>query len=261
MSEDNYNVINEYFELIKSDESQIANLYNEDFVNWSGPQIPTNVKPYYSDYIAQKLLGKNNFGDLFTELDGSDRSEYFVSGHDGVVDLFTNREEEIFAKLLLGHKIGHLGHIIDYQMPLKKERGDDYGKVDLISLNANNKNAYLIELKMNLTGRKEETVLRAALEIETYYHVLSKDRFEKYISDKIDERYTNKKHPLYGINTNDLTIRKAVLYAVHKESGLPQELREENAGYYQNLKKLLAEFGTNLYVIDYTYPVHRTAIA
>lgn len=259
--EDNYIQIENHINQL-SEPKDIANLYDHKIVKWTGPKNPSIDQPYYSNYVAEKLL-EHNLYDLFSEIEGSDRNDYFVPDHDGVIETITNRKEEIFAKSLLAHKIKHLGTIIDYQMPLKNEQKDDFGKIDLISLNADTNTAYIIELKMNLAGRDEETVLRAALEIETYYHILkeNQDRFTAYLAKKIGERYSDNKHPFSNIDTNSLTIKKAVLFAVDKESGLPQELQEENAGHYQNLKKLLAHLGINVYVMPYRYPVQRIAIA
>lgn len=259
MNNQNYTKIDNHIEQI-SETEDIAGLYNEDFVNWSGPRNPSADQPYYSNYVAEKLLEKLNLHRLYSKIDGSERDDYFVKTHDGSIDKFTNRKEEIFAKSLFGHSVGHLGRVIDYQMPLKKKQTDDFGKVDLVSLNTDTNTAFLIELKLNLAGRDEETVLRAALEIETYYHALknNRDRFSEYISKKIEALFGNDKPN--GLNTKTVNIRKAVLFAIDKKAGLPQELKDENAGHYQYMRKLLAHLGTSVYVMDYTYPVQRIAM-
>lgn len=260
MSEDNYTKIDNYIKKI-NETKDIANLYNEDIVKWTGPLNPSGERPYYSNYIAEKLLEKCNLKNLFSQIEGNKRDDYFVKSHNGSIEKFTNRKEEIFAKSLFGHNIGHLGKVIDYQMPLKKVQADSLGKVDLVSLNANNNTAYLIELKLNLAGRDEETVLRAALEIETYYHAINKNRkrFVEYV-DKIIGKLYGKDKPK-GIDSKNIETHKVVLFAVDNESGLPQELMEENANHYQYLKKLLSHLGTNVYVMPYSYPIQRIDIA
>ena len=258
MSEDKYTKIDKHINKL-SKSKDIATLYNEDLVNWSGPQNPSDDHPYYSNYIAEKLFETHDIDNLFSKIEGSKRNNYFVGEHNGVIENFTKRKEEIFAKSLLSHDIQNLGTIIDYQMPLNGKQTDHFGKIDLVSLHADANTAYIIELKMNLVDYDVETVLRAALEIETYYNALIKNQqhFIKYIEAKIEERYSNKTHPFQSINTDKIGIRKAVLFAYDDESGLPKELKEENIGYYQSLKKLLVHLGIYVYVMPYRYPVQK----
>jgi hypothetical protein len=268
MSKDNYTQIENHINQL-SESKDVANLYDHKIVKWTGPQNPSDKKPYYSNYVAEKLLEKHDLHTLYSKINSSKRKDY-LTNHDGVTDEYNNRSsEKIFAKSLFGLPLEGLGRIIDYEMPLTEREGEDnvnnpkkYGDIDLVSLNADTNTAYLIELKMNLAGKKEETVLRAALEIETYYHILEKvkeNRFRDYIESKIDERYNS--HTLSDVNLDRLKIRKAVLFAVDKESGLPQELQDENAGHYSHLRKLLAHLGINVHVMPYRYPVQRISLA
>jgi len=265
MSKEKYDDIDKLFEALSEDPIHIETFYRDSLLNRSGPSYAD--KQYYSDYIAQKLLVKLKEKNLFKNGINKSRRGDYLTEHDGVIDEYNDTSsEKIFAKLLFGHPLDKLGRVLDYEMPLTERKGEDkiydpktYGDIDLISLNADTNTAYIIELKMNLVEKTEETVLRAALEIEAYYHALEKGTFKKYIDHHINERY--KKHKLSGVNLDKLNIRKAVLFAFDKESGLPQELQEENAGQYQNLKKLLAHLGINVYVMPYRYPVQRISLA
>jgi len=269
MSGGKYSDIDNYFARLKENPELIQTFYRrEELVNISGPR--STEEPYYSDYIAQKLLTKLKMKNLFEYGINKSRRGDYLTDHDGVTEEYNDRSsEKIFAKSLFGNSLDNLGRILDYEMPLTERKRKDnvdkpkqYGDIDLISVNVDTNTAYIIELKMNLAEKKQETVLRAALEIETYYHILERgiqNRFKEFIQSKIDERYNN--HTLSGVNLDKLKIRKAVLFACDKESGLPQELREENAGQYQNLKKLLAHLGINVYIMPYRYPVQRISLA
>ncbi len=64
-----------------------------------------------------------------------------------------------------------LGKIIDYEIPLKEKMSDKLGKIDIISVDSNGQSVRLIELKIkNKNG--DETLLRALLEIYTYYKLI-----------------------------------------------------------------------------------------
>ena len=265
MSEEKYSDIDNYFMELEESPELIETLYQDSLLNRSGPA--KTDKPYYSDYIAQILLAKLKEKNLFKDGVKKSKRKDYLTDHDGVTDVYHDGiSEKIFAKSLFGNTLDKLGTILDYEMPLTERKNKDeienpktYGDIDLVSLNADTNNAYAIELKMNLAEKKEETVLRAALEIETYYHSLVDETFKRALKYHISQRYEN--HKLASVNVDNLSIRKAVLFACDNESGLPQELREENAGQYQKLKQLLAHLGINVYVIPYHYPVQRIAIA
>lgn len=242
MSEENYAKIENHIEEI-TNPKDIAYLYNKNFVNWRGPTTPDKEKSFYTDYIAKKLLAELNIDTLFAKISSSNRDNYFIKEHDGVTHKHTNRTEEMFAKSLLRHRLKNLGKIIGYQMPLKDKQSDKYGKVDLVSFREDDSTAFLIELKM---AEKKETLLRAALEVATYRHIIEKDKLKKYLAEK-EERF--------GITKpNDLKIEKAVLFAVN-EKDQPKELLPKNKNYYKNLWDLLAKLNIGVYTIPYTYPV------
>ena len=85
------------------------------------------------------------------------------------IDLFNQSQKE--------GSIEHLGKILDYQTPLKGERKDPYGEIDLLSVNEKEKRVYILELKKNKADKKDdtsETLLRCILEAYTYYKLVAK---------------------------------------------------------------------------------------
>ncbi|MGM0587283.1 MAG: hypothetical protein ACQETE_02605 [Bacteroidota bacterium] len=256
MCDSNQKQIEAYFENLK-DQDDLDELYKHPMVNWKGPQNPGEDNPYYTEQIAKKLLNDTNRQVYINCLQNlsSDRGQaYFPDSHDGVTDKETNRQEEIFAKSLLGHKIDHLGRVIDYQLPLKGAQSDNYGKVDLVSVySGNGKNeaaAYLIELKM-VDPEQKETLLRAALELETYWAVMDHDKFRKELGDKIDQRYGDyEEHALNDFPQDDLPIKKAVLFATNGNQ--PREL--ENSDAYPNVMDLLQELNIQVVTMPKVYP-------
>ena len=104
------------------------------------------------------------------------QSSYKVDTHDGKHNnQNSNRLEEIMAIEIFNQKsLNILGKVLDYQTPLKNERDDKAGKIDIVSYNKDIKTVYLLELKKE---DNEETMLRCVLEIFTYSKTLDKDKF------------------------------------------------------------------------------------
>ena len=245
MSSDNFLKIDKHINTLKNGESSIADLYDEDFVNWRGPTTPDSKKSFYTDYTARKLLEEVDIESLLDEIKPSGRKSYYVEGHDGVTHKSTNRTEEIFAKSLLGHSLQHLGKVVGYQMPLKASREDSYGKIDLVSYQENGATAYLIELKM---ADKKETLLRASLEIAAYRKLINEDILTEYLEEKRGR---------FGISVDDTpSIRKAVVFTL-KDSTVPKELQPEYRDDYQNLRDLLSHLDVGVFTIPFSYPVDK----
>ena len=159
---------------LKKELSSIGELYKADCVNWSGQTIDTNE--YYSEIIANKIL-KNLT--IFNQIQTITRKRtYNVQSHNNInINLESNRAEEIFAKRIANLNIDNLGEIIDYQIPLKSKRDDKgVGKIDLLSYNKNIKELYLHELKYR---GNNETLLRAILEVYTYYKIIDQSKLKK----------------------------------------------------------------------------------
>ena len=150
----------------------ISTLYKEDFINYRGDT--TDTKEKYTEVIAEWLL--NNIDLLYKIKKITRLSSYKVDTHDGKHNnQNSNRLEEIMAIEIFNQKsLNILGKVIDYQTPLKNERDDKAGKIDIVSYNKDIKTVYLLELKIE---DNEETMLRCVLEIFTYSKTLDKDKF------------------------------------------------------------------------------------
>jgi len=160
---------------------KLSSLYNEPYVNYNGETSDTNE--FYYDVIAGYLL-ENKIKTLFEGMETITRqSTYKTPGHEAMTEeerelmREQKRKEEWLARSLLGSKFDAIGEIKDYQVPIKNKRSDKAGKVDLLAYNEKKKLLSLFELKRE---DSEETLLRAVLEICTYYHLIDK---EKLISD------------------------------------------------------------------------------
>ena len=150
----------------------ISTLYKEDFINYRGDT--TDTKEKYTEVIAEWLIKNFNLFDNIKKI--TRQSSYKVDTHDGKHNnQNSNRLEEIMAIEIFNQKsLNILGEVIDYQTPLKNERDDKAGKIDIVSYNKDIKTVYLLELKKE---DNEETMLRCVLEIFTYSKTLDKDKF------------------------------------------------------------------------------------
>lgn len=157
------------------DAKKINNLYKSACVNWQGITSDTNAK--YTEIISQELVDKRITDQLKTIKQVTRNRSYNVNHSNHFNNVISNREEEHFAKKLQGKTLEDLGKIINYQIPLKNGiTNKGLGKIDLISFNKSDNTLYLIELKYQ--GNKE-TLLRASLEIFTYFMVVDKCKLIK----------------------------------------------------------------------------------
>jgi len=163
--------LKETVQVLEHELKNAKKLYNANCVNWKGN--PSDSKEYYTEVISRELLKEKKFV-LLGKIAQINRVNYNVDTHDGKHNGNTNRAEEIFAMRLKGKKLEKLGFVIEYQVPLKEKRSDDAGKIDLVT--STNESIYIVELKY--IGNKE-TLLRAILEIWTYYKQLNKVNFLK----------------------------------------------------------------------------------
>lgn len=156
-----------------NNKTNISQLYNDNIVNWSGKTLDT--KEYYTEVISGRLL--EEIKTLKESIVPIDRKKgYRVDSHSEVISKTnTNRVEENVAKNLLWTNVDYLGRVIDFQVPLKDKQSDNAGKIDLISFkDGKSPVSYIVELKIE---NNKETLLRAVLEIFTYYCQLNKEKF------------------------------------------------------------------------------------
>ena len=191
------------------------------------------MRDYYTEIIAEKLIACD-IAQKLQSIKEINRKKYNVK-HDGQINYYTNREEEIFAKRLKGKTLNIIGKIIDYQIPLKADKFDKkVGKIDLISYTEEGSKpvCYLIELK-HLKNNKD-TLLRCILEITTYYQLLNKQNFINSY-----KRYFN--NPLKLEN-----IKKSIL--VFEGSSQHDEIIDLQEGHRPYLRMLLKKLDINIFL-------------
>ena len=162
----------EIIKKLQDSSKDMSTFYTQTFINYTGKT--TDTKEKYTEVIAEGLL--NNIYLLYKIKKITRLSSYKVDTHDGKHNnQNSNRLEEIMAIEIFNQKsLNILGKVLDYQTPLKNERDDKAGKIDIVSYNKDIKTVYLLELKKE---DNEETMLRCVLEIFTYSKTLDKDKF------------------------------------------------------------------------------------
>ena len=139
--------------------------YKESFINYRGKTSDT--KEYYTEVVAEFLC--DNIDEYVKGIECISRTNsYKTEGHDGVYNPKSNREEEkiamqIFTQSKMFGAFDLIGHIEDYQTPLKSTAYDEAGKIDLLSFDGSVMR--ILELKK---PDSKETMLRCVLEGFTY---------------------------------------------------------------------------------------------
>jgi len=155
-----------------------------------------NIRVY--DYIAKRLLGlddnlENYFIKNIKEIEREPRTQdkgkvYIPINHNLKIEkekaivmkkaLSQNKQldEEVLAKTLLEEEFNFIGKIINYQIPINEEDEDGAGKIDLLAYNKEYfKDKRIISLIEFKKESNTETILRAILEICTYYCQINKE--------------------------------------------------------------------------------------
>jgi len=224
-------IVNKLMDSLKN--NSIEELYKQNFLNFIGKTSDTGE--YYTEVIARELI-INKIDSLLKQITPVPRVNYNV-GHTGVVTTnneVSNRVEERIAILLynacknLTITFGKLGEIVDYQVPLKSTLQDKgIGKIDLVSKTKDE--IWLIELKYFKHRGKDankKTLLKAALQISTYYQLLHKQNFLN--------SYQELK------NYNETQIKKAILiFNENERDNEYEELINGNMPFLKNLLKKL----------------------
>lgn len=160
-------------QIIKKCEDAMPNIgdfYKEKFINYRG--VTGDTKRLYTEVIAEFVI--EHIDDFKSKIPPIKReSSYKTASHKGEFDPASNRVEEIIAMKMFNQcknsTLDHIGTIIDYQTPLKNERKDNAGKIDLIS--DDGKQLIILELKR---PDSDETMLRCVLEGYTYLKTVDK---------------------------------------------------------------------------------------
>jgi hypothetical protein len=225
----------------------ISNLYKSKCINRRGKtsDIPSE---YYTEIISGELLQRLN---EFNKIDRITRkSSYIVENHRNYILSNTNRREENFAKQMLGKEVFGLGKIIEYQIPLKDtSKNFGIGKIDLLSYQKQNTTLYIIELKLDNIN---ETLLRAIIEIYTYWLTIDMDKLKNDIIAKC---------PFYNsLNIDVETFKKCniqpavmVVSAFENRHNSFKELKELENDNRPMLKALSNKLGITFFSPDIKY--------
>lgn len=143
--------------------------YKKSFVNYLGKTIDTeeDYTEVISDWLLQNISCLDNIPNI------TRTTSYATKSHDGIPkNGLSNRDEELIAMTMFRQKeFDKIGQIIDYQIPLKNERQDKAGKIDLLSYDGSV--ARILELK---EPDSMETMLRCVLEGYTYLKTVDKEK-------------------------------------------------------------------------------------
>ena len=152
--------------------SEKNTFYKQNFINYRGKISDTNE--FYTEVIAQFILDNiENYQNGIPMITRA--TTYKTEGHNGIYSSSSNRLEEIIAMKMYKQGIifDEIGKIIDYQIPLKSQKNDIAGKIDLLSYNGKNNTVFVLELKK---PDSTETMLRCVLEGYTYLKTVDEEK-------------------------------------------------------------------------------------
>lgn len=166
---------NKIMERCRAAMSDIGSFYKQDFINYRG--VTDDTKQPYTEIAAEFVV--DHIDDFINNIPCITRqSSYKTKTHIGEFNPESNRVEEIIAMKMFNQSktapFDFIGTIIDYQTPLKNERSDDAGKIDLLS--DDGKRLIILELKK---PDSTETMLRCVLEGYTYLKTVDKAKLLK----------------------------------------------------------------------------------
>lgn len=146
--------------------SEIKYLYKDPVINLKGKF--SKSPNLYTEVIAGLL--SRDIKQKLSQLPQIRREKDYPKHNNIGINPASNRHEDKYAQYLMSLQMDLriIGKIVEYQIPLKNSREDCAGKIDLISKNEAGVN--LIEFKH---GSNSETLLRAVLEIATYYQLFN----------------------------------------------------------------------------------------
>ncbi len=150
---------------------------------------------YRTEVVAGFIL--ENISEFRKRISTIDREKYKILTHNGE-ETDSNQEEKNLAKKLFkqsefdNKKYPYIGMIADYEVPLKKCNEDrGVGRIDLLSLNNDEKTVYILELKKKSS---RESMLRCVLEAYTYSRIVNKSNL--FDSFGIPQDYNLQPSPL-----------------------------------------------------------------
>lgn len=214
-------------ECIKYIEEAQPPLYNKNFINWNGVTENTgkDYQEVFSTYIYERL--DNNALPGITKLD----FDHYCK-NDRKPDKRGQDEEKVQREFYNGRRTldKKFGESVWYELRTNKN-----GKgVDLVFYNENTNDFTIFELKYH----SGETLLRAVLELQTYYQSI---QWEKALAELREK--TNGKIP---DDLNKIHIKKCIL--INKECDAYKTYHAVKEKEDSSLKKLLDAFDMEVVV-------------
>ncbi|MBI1823620.1 MAG: hypothetical protein HYR80_05865 [Nitrospirae bacterium] len=225
-------VILEEIEICKKPTNDYSSLYKSNCVKWA--HQTTDDKRFCTEVISEELLNINNW-----KFNTITRESDYVAHYDikntkllpkPKPQVKKESEKRRAIRLFKKGMAFNFGEIIEYQVPIKDKRDSGSGEIDLVAYNKTRKILYIIELKF--TGNKSDTLLRAILEIETYFNQINKNKFKSNF------------HRLRGPFNK---IEKAVL--LYPKCRAYDESIEMNEGNRPKLKELINKLTINVFTV------------
>ena len=219
-------------------------LYAQPFMNWNGSfeDKPSDERVVTTDRIAE-WMWKSNILERISKVEMPLDKTYLIESHSGQPTTDTknsNREEELFALGLFNKKIypnSEIHSFVDYQVPICRDSNntqENLGKIDLVSVSSKEKEIYIMELKK---FDSDETLLRCASEIYTYYSQIDRERLVNEVKNKMS--LGNEEYELIP----SILVFKGQLQHLQYRSEL-----------YINVQRLIRNYGIKVFVIDSSVP-------
>lgn len=226
----------EFLNKIKNcDQWKNEELYQQDFVNYEGKTIDSKRK--YTEILAEKLYN-DELKINIKKIDKSKEKESYSPIHNKEDVKFTNykpedieRNEENIAKRMF--QIGSMTKqseeyfVVDYQVPVNRIYSSSDGKIDLILTTSSS--IVIGELKGN---ESKESLIRAILQVETYFRKVSHEKLRKCY--------------------NKENIEKAIL--LFKNT---RPFEEFSSNDHMWMKKLLNKYNISILLVEGTSPVDK----
>ena len=223
--------------------------YREALLNYKGKTVDSDT--LLTEVIADELIKNYDQVSKIGRNTPIRKTKSFNREHVGVATVkariqrfgYLGYNEKLLAIALYNSKQSYcLGDIFDYEVPIKEVQTDKHGRVDLVSTDALNHSVKLIELKIKPPNdNNDETLLRALLEIYTYYKLIS-DSYGKFLED-------------YKLSTKEYQrFQPAILTDKHALSGQALLNLKKHPRLQALISKMNNEIGCTIEGFVYDYP-------
>lgn len=208
------------------DMSTLYNKHSEKHEGYISAIKKTKENVFYSDVIAEYLIKHidlfNNENIPEIKRDKPYRERNKITDEERRLVYRKKQGEEWVAKSLLGYEYEKIGTIKYFQYPIyNTQKKNGVGDIDLIAFDEKSKLLSLIEIKREYN---KESILKAILEITTYFF-------------QVDKNNLKKNFPHSNIQKVVLIYKDSLQHKQYKESGAIRELAEK--------------LQVNVFVLDY----------